>query len=173
MKPHSRNLHEHRLLWALLRDAPFGLVTTRSVSGLLTSRPLINVNAKGDIGDVLCFFVSSEHLWLRDLAVDANVNVAYTPAGAERCLSVSGRGRISGDVARQKRLWTPQWMSQFPQGPSDPTLRLFDVSIEVAQLLDVEAKNMWSLLSPAATPAPAFAASIRAVAPGVYVSANV
>ncbi len=146
MNDTCNNLLARRQLWALLREARFGLVTTRSRSGVLTARPLITHNGKGDIGDVLRFFVSSESLWLRDLAGDANLNVAYTAPSGDTCLSISGRGRVVRNVARQKRLWLPAAAAQFPLGPADPALRLLEVGIEVAQLLDT-ANQLLPLLS--------------------------
>ncbi len=111
-------------------------------------------------------------LWLRDVVVDANVNVTYTPASGNSFVSISGHGRVLRDVMRQKRLWLPQWQARFPLGPSDPTLRLFEVDIEMAQLLGVQANSVLSLLSPAAAPVHRSPASTRAAAPGVYARAN-
>lgn len=156
MNDTCNDLLARRKLWALVRESWFGLVTTRSRSGVLTTRPLTTHNGKGDIGDVLRFFVSSESLWLRDLAGDANLNVAYTAPSGDTCLSISGHGRVVRDVARQKRLWLAAAATQFPLGPADPALRLLEVDIEVAQLLDTQANQLLPLLpAQPGMPAPA------------------
>lgn len=123
-------------LWILLRRLSVGILTTRSPQGALTSRPLLTRNAKNDVGGVLRFFVSTDSLWVRDIALDPNVSVVYADLDREQFLAITGRARVKQCPASQQALWTPFAQREFPGGPLDPSLRLLEVDMASAIFQD-------------------------------------
>ncbi len=121
-------------LWIMLRRLRVGILTTRSPKGLMTSRPLLTANGKHDVGRVLRFFVSADHLWVRDIALDANVSVVYADVNQAQFVAVSGSARLMRNLSMQQSLWTPWAQRNFPDGPHDPMLRILEVDIELAVL---------------------------------------
>jgi general stress protein 26 len=121
-------------LWIMMRRLRVGILTTRSPKGLMTSRPLLTANSKNDVGLVLRFFVSADHLWVRDIALDANVSVVYADVNQALFVAVSGSARLIRNPLMQQKLWTP-WVQQgLPGGPLDPLVRILEIDVKFAVL---------------------------------------
>lgn len=118
--------------WVLVRQLRVGILTTRSARGLLNSRQVQTCNDKNDVGRVLRFLVSVDSLWVRDIALDPHVSLAYTNGVHDPFVSVSGEARITHCPAAQKGLWNAVAMRLFPRGPEDPLLRILEVHIDSA-----------------------------------------
>lgn len=119
-------------LWIVLRRLRVGILTTRSAKGLMTSRPLLTVNGKHGAGAVLRFFVSADHLWVRDIALDGNVSVVYADVDQAQFVSITGTARVVRNPSLQEALWTPWAQQNFPGGPLDPMLRILEVAMALA-----------------------------------------
>jgi len=121
-------------LWIMLRRLRVGILTTRSPKGRMSSRPLLTANSKHDVGLVLRFFVSADHLWVRDIALDANVSVVYADMSHALFVAVSGSARLIRNPSMQQSLWTPWAQQSSPGGPLDPMLRILEIDMEFAVL---------------------------------------
>lgn len=121
-------------LWIMLRRLRVGIVTTRSPKGRMSSRPLLTTNSKHDVGLVLRFFVSADHLWVRDIALDANVSVVYADVNHSLFVAISGSARLTRNPSMQQTLWTHWAQQRFPGGPLDPMLRILEIDMEFAVL---------------------------------------
>ena len=119
-------------LWIMMRRLRVGIVTTRSPKGRMSSRPLLTTNSKHDVGLVLRFFVSADHLWVRDIALDANVSVVYADVTHSLFVAVSGSARLTRNPSMQQTLWTHWAQQSFPGGPLDPMLRILEIDMEFA-----------------------------------------
>ena len=134
------------LLWEMIKDIRFGMLTHRHAGGMLHSHPLTTQNKSLDEGDLLYFFVSKTSELGQRLQVDGNVNVSYADTGKDSYISVSGQARISEDSATKARLFNAMAKAWFPGGASDPNLELVEIQIQHAEYWDVKESKMTQLL---------------------------
>ena len=111
----------------LIADITFATLTTRGPDGTLRSRPMVNQEmAKGG---PLWFFTGSDTYKASDIRNDPHVNVGYTDAVAQRCISVNGTARIINDRRKMRQLWRPAYARWLPLGIDDPDMALLEVEI--------------------------------------------
>lgn len=129
--------HEPRSLDDLVRAGDVAMLTTRSVTGALSSRPLTIAEVHGG---VLTFLVDVAAPWFLDIldvtaaagvgAMDVSsreVNVAIS-TGRNDWVSVRGRPAVSADATTIDRLWSPAAAAHF-DGRDDPGVRALQVSV--------------------------------------------
>ena len=116
-------------LWNDIKDCKFAMFTTRHANGHLHSRPMTMQNTTLDADDSLWFFMSRMSDPVAELAAEPSVNVAYSPPGDARWISVTGTALLleSGDKA--KSLWSRSADAWFSGGPTDPDLAVVQVRI--------------------------------------------
>lgn len=132
-------------LWALIKDMRFGMFTTQHADGHLYARPMTTQNQKIDEDDTLWFFMPRSGEPARDLAHDAQVNVAYASPDDDSYVSVSGTAEIVDDAATKRRLWSKLNEAWFPNGPDDPDVALVRVRISCADYWDVKSSKVVQL----------------------------
>lgn len=138
----------HDKLWDLIRGIRFGMLTSRTAQGHLTSRPLTTQNRSLDAeaDNSLWFFVSRSSEVAEEVAADGEVNVAYADPDKDCYVSVCGTVRLVDDPARVQALWSMQSKAWFPGGPTDPGLQLLQVRIGQAEYWDVKSNKVTQLL---------------------------
>jgi general stress protein 26 len=145
---------EHERLWEMIQGIRFAMLTSRSGSGVLRSRPLTTQNRELDAQALtLWFFVSRSSEVADDVRSDGAVNVIYSDPGKDRYVSIAGRAHALDDPRRVEALWSVPAKAWFPNGPSDPDLQLIAVDVEHAEYWDVKSSKMMQLLKMAAAAA--------------------
>ena len=134
--------HEMNKLWDMIKDIKFGMFTHRHADGVMHSQPLTTQNKSMDENDKLYFFVSRTSDVARQIALDNNVNVAYTDPHKDSYVSVSGKASLLEDMDKKQALWTPMTKAWFPGGPTDPEVALLQVHISHAEYWDVKDSKM-------------------------------
>jgi len=129
---------ERERLWSLIKDIRFAMFTARHSNGHLHSRPMTTQNKAIDEDSSLWFFMSRSREPVSDLALQAQVNVAYADPDSDRYVSVSGTAAVVEDMAKKRRLWSKLAEAWFPAGVEDPDLALVQVQITHASYWDVK-----------------------------------
>lgn len=136
----------HQVLWDLIKDTRFCMLSHRHTDGTLHSHPLTTQNK--DLGEDGClyFFVSRSSEVGRRLQQDGNVNLAYANVDKDTWVSVTGTARISEDMQKKKELFNVMAKAWFPGGVDDPNLELVEVKIEEAEYWNVKENKLLQLL---------------------------
>ena len=124
-------------LWALIKDIRFAMLTTKSRSGHLHSRPVTTQNKSLD-GGRLWFFIAAHGDPAAEIGDEHEVNLAYADPGDDKYVSVSGTAALVRDIEKKRELWNPMAKAWFPGGPEDPEVQLLEVTIEHAEYWDVK-----------------------------------
>jgi general stress protein 26 len=121
-------------LASLIEGIKIAMLTTRSPSGSLVSRPLGTQEVEFD-GD-LWFATSIDSPKVKEIEADPRVNVAYASSAKNTYVSVSGRAKVSQDRDKIDSLWSPAMKTFFPGGKDDSSLCLIHVEVESAEYWD-------------------------------------
>jgi general stress protein 26 len=107
------------------------MLVTRRPDGQLRARPL---TFAGEHDGLLCFSTSAESPKVAELSDDPRV--AVTMQDDSRYVSISGTAELSDDPALIEKLWREPWRVWFPEGKSDPELRILRVRPVLAEYWD-------------------------------------
>lgn len=107
------------------------MLVTRTAEGQLRARPL---SFAGEHDGLLCFSTSAESPKVTELSDDPRV--AITMQDESRYVSISGSAELSDDPALIEQLWREPWRVWFPEGKSDPALRILRVKPLLAEYWD-------------------------------------
>jgi general stress protein 26 len=135
----------HEVLWDLIKDTRFCMLSHRHADGSLHSHPLTTQNKALDEGTSLYFFVSRQSEVGQRLRQDGNVNLSYANPKDDTWVSVSGTARVVEDPQKQKDLFGVIDKAWF-DGPQDPNLELVEVRIEEAEYWNVKENKLLQLL---------------------------
>lgn len=115
----SASSSQAQRLRELIRDVKFAMLTTRSIDGTLSSRPMTTLQTEFD--GTLWFLAAADSLKAMDIEQRPKVNLGYTAPDSGRYVSVSGTARVLHDRAKARELWQPHFQAWFPGGPDDDT----------------------------------------------------
>jgi len=117
----------------LLQDFSVAMLTTRTQTGELRSRPMAvaEVDAHGDIW--LLTDRSSEKM--EEISRDSHVNV--TMQSSRKYVSVSGTAVADHDRDKISLLWKAAWTIWFPNGKEDPNLILIRIQGRTGEYWDM------------------------------------
>lgn len=135
----------HEVLWDLIKDTKFAMLSHRHSDGTLHSHPLTTQNKALDEGGSLYFFVSRKTEVGQRLQQDGNVNLAYANPGKDTWVSVTGHAVIREDLEKKKELFNVIAKAWFPGGPEDPDLELVEVVIDEAEYWNVKENKLLQL----------------------------
>jgi general stress protein 26 len=137
---------QQEVLWGLIKDTRFCMLSHRHTDGTLHSHPLTTQNK--DLGEDGClyFFVSRSSEVGQRLQQDGNVNLAYANVEKDTWVSVTGTARVSEDLQKKKELFNVMAKAWFPGGVEDPNLELVEVKIEEAEYWNVKENKLLQLL---------------------------
>jgi general stress protein 26 len=107
------------------------MLVTRTADGQLRARPL---TFAGEHDGLLCFSTSAESPKAAELTDDPRV--AVTMQDDSRYVSIAGTAELSDDPALIEKLWREPWRVWFPEGKSDPQLRILRVKPVLAEYWD-------------------------------------
>ena len=136
---------QHEVLWDLIKEQRFAMLSHRHTDGTLHSHPLTTQNK--DLGEdgILYFFVAKNTEVGQRLQQDGNVNLAYANPDDDTWVSVTGTARVLDDVAKKKELFNPIAKAWF-DGPEDPNMELVAVEIDEAEYWNVKENKLLQLL---------------------------
>jgi general stress protein 26 len=136
------------------------VLTTRSSTGILQSRPVAMQNRELDGFDFLWLFTQRESVQVEDLQWDSSVGIVFTDAPKGTYVVILGSAAVVGDIGRKRALWSPQAPSCFA-GPEDPGLALIRVRIIQADHWDVEKNSATRIFKLDNSPPPLKVAVVR------------
>ena len=116
----------------LLKGERFGFLTTITMDGRLTSRPMTLQEVEFD-GD-LWFFAERDSNPVEHVAASPQVNVGVGSGGT--WVSLTGDAVVVEDAAKKRELWNSAVEAWFPQGPDDDSVVLLKVQAESAEYWD-------------------------------------
>ena len=135
----------HKVLWDLIKDTRFCMLSHRHADGSLHSHPLTTQNKALDEGSTLYFFVSRKTEVGQRLRQDGNVNLSYANPKDDTWVSVTGMATILEDAQKKKDLFGVIDKAWF-DGPQDPNLELVEVRIDEAEYWNVKENKLLQLL---------------------------
>jgi general stress protein 26 len=116
----------------LMKGERFGFLTTITMDGRLTSRPMTLQEVEFD-GD-LWFFAERDSNPVRHITASPAANVGVGSGGT--WVSLTGDAVVVEDVARKRELWNSAVEAWFPQGPDDDSVVLLKVQADSAEYWD-------------------------------------
>jgi general stress protein 26 len=137
---------QHEVLWDLIKDTRFCMLSHRHADGTLHSHPLTTRNKELGEEGCLYFFVSRASAVGQRLQADGNVNLAYANPDKDTWVSVTGTARVLEDMEKKRELFNPIAKAWFPGGPEDPTMELVEVRIDEAEYWNVKENKLLQLL---------------------------
>ena len=135
----------HAVLWDLIKETKFAMLSHRHSDGTLHSHPLTTQNKALDEGGSLYFFVSRKTELGQRLQQDGNVNLAYANPKEDTWVSVTGHAVVLDDLAKKKDLFNTIAKAWFPGGPEDPDLELVEVRMDEAEYWNVKENKLLQL----------------------------
>ena len=142
MKPKT----DRELLWQLIKDLRFAMLTHRHPDGTLHAHPMTTQNRSLQEDGLLYFFVSRDSEVGQRLRTDGGVNIAYSDPAKDVYVSLAGEASVSEDSAMKQRLFNALDKAWFPGGWSDPNLELVQVRIRHAEYWNVKESKLTQLL---------------------------
>jgi len=127
----------------LLKGERFGFLTTITMDGRLTSRPMTLQEVEFD-GD-LWFFAERDSNPVQHITASPEVNVGVGSGGT--WVSLTGDAVVVEDTARKRELWNSGVAAWFPQGPDDDSVVLIKVEADSAEYWDTPGGRLATVLS--------------------------
>jgi general stress protein 26 len=135
----------------MVKEIRIAMLTTIGTDGKLHSRPMATQETPF-AGEVL-FLTGADSGKVEDIREDQEVNLTYS---GEKHLFVTmmGRAVISNDRALIAALWSPMYKAWFPDGATDPSIRVLRIKIEEAEYWSASSNSIvrnFEILARAAT----------------------
>ncbi|HYE40239.1 MAG TPA: pyridoxamine 5'-phosphate oxidase family protein [Ramlibacter sp.] len=138
--------HDREVLWDLIKDTRFCMLSHRHADGSLHSHPLTTMNKQLGAEGCLYFFVSRKTEVGQRLRQDGSVNLAYANPDKDTWVSVTGVARVLEDLEKKRELFNPMAKAWFPGGPEDPEMELVAVEIDEAEYWNVKDNKLLQML---------------------------
>lgn len=122
----------------LIEEISIGMLTTND-GGVFRSRPMDTQEIDAD--GTLWFLTGKDSHKDEEIAKDNRVNVSYASNSGSTYVSISGTGAISNDREKIAELWSPEHKAWFPEGKTDPNIRILKVDVEQAEYWDASSST--------------------------------
>jgi general stress protein 26 len=119
---------DRQALWDRVGKVRIGMLTTVNAGGTLNARPMTVRQVEPD--GTLWFFMAADSRVAEVVANDARVNASFANLDDSFFVSVVGRAFPIEDRQKVEALWSPLASAWFPEGPTDPNLRLLRVDAQ-------------------------------------------
>lgn len=139
------NAKHHEVLWDLIKETRFCMLSHRHGDGSLHSHPLTMQNKGLDEGALIWFFVNRNTEVGQRLRQDGNVNLSFANPKDDTWVSISGTARVLEDMEKKKQLFDVPMDKAWFQGPEDPDLELVEVHIDEAEYWNVKENKLLQL----------------------------
>src|ERR1700753_2464296 len=110
---------------SLIRHIRFAMLTTVAADGSMDSRPMATQDKDFD-GTVWLLTSGDSRKW-DEIADDSHVVLISADPDDAKYITLKGRGHVSRDQARIHELWNPMYKAWFPEGETDPQIRVLRV----------------------------------------------
>ena len=137
---------QHEVLWDLIKQTRFCMLSHRHADGSLHAHPLTTQNKTLGEDGRLYFFVSRKTEMGQRLREDGNVNLAYANPHEDTWVSVTGTAQVLDDPEKKRELFNTIAKAWFPGGAEDPDLELVEVQIDEAEYWNVKENKLLQLL---------------------------
>lgn len=137
---------QHEVLWDLIKETRFCMLSHRHPDGTLHSHPLTTQNDKLGEDGCLYFFVSRSTEVGQRLQHDGNVNLSYANPDKDTWVSITGTARVLEDAQKKRDLFNAMAKAWFPNGPEDPDIELVEVRIDEAEYWNVKQNKLLQML---------------------------
>ena len=127
----------------LINDIQTAMLTTID-GGVLRSRPMATQKAEFD--GTLFFLTGADTHKDEEIKKDNRVNVSYAEPSDNIYVSVSGTAQTYHDQAKIDELWNPFYKAWFPEGQTDPNIRVLKVTVEQAEYWDSSSSTIVHLV---------------------------
>ena len=127
----------------LIKDIQTAMLTTID-GGVLRSRPMATQEAEFD--GTLFFLTGADTHKDEEIKKDNRVNVSYADTSDNIYVSVSGTAQTYHDQAKIDELWNPFYKAWFPEGQTDPNIRVLKVTVEQAEYWDSSSSTIVHLV---------------------------
>ena len=136
----------HEVLWDLIKDTRFCMLSHRHADGSLHSHPLTMQNRSlPESHPAIYFFVSTQAEVGQRLRADGNVNLSFANVKDDTWVSITGTASVLEDARKKKELFDVIDKAWF-DGPEDPNLELVEVRIDEAEYWNVKENKLLQLL---------------------------
>lgn len=136
----------HEVLWDLIKDTRFCMLSHRHADGSLHSHPLTMQNRSLPEGNPsIYFFVSAKTEVGQRLRADGNVNLSFANVKDDTWVSITGTATVLEDAQKKKELFDVIDKAWF-DSPQDPSLELVEVRIDEAEYWNVKENKLLQLL---------------------------
>ena len=143
MKEEQRKSHE--VLWDLIKDTRFCMLSHRHSDGTLHSHPLTMQNKKLDESGYVYFFVSRKTEVGQRLRQDGNVNLSFANVKDDTWVSITGTAMVLEDPQKKKELFDVMDKAWF-DSPQDPEMELVAVRTDEAEYWNVKENKLLQML---------------------------
>ena len=122
---------EHRL-HELLEGFDTAMLVTHGANGSINARPMgaAEMSKSGE----LYFVTSAPSAKVREIQNDSDVTLIFQ--SNKTFVSLNGTAVVVKDAALVERLWSEAWKLWFPEGKTDPSIRLLRISPVDAEYWD-------------------------------------
>ena len=120
-------------VWEIIEKVGIGMLTTRH-DGCLRARPM---DARADREAGTLWFVTDVRGAKDDeIEADQEVGLVFIEPSERAYLSITGRARVIRDTSKAQAIWKKTDDVWWPEGPSDPHVRVLRVDPSMAELWD-------------------------------------
>lgn len=141
------NEHKHHeVLWNLIKETRFCMLSHRHDDGSLHAHPLTMQNRSLDEHQpCIYFFVSRKTEVGQRLRRDGNVNLSFANVKEDSWVSITGTAIVREDARKKKELFDLMDKVWF-DGPDDPEMELVEVRVNGAEYWNVRESKLLQLL---------------------------
>ena len=115
----------------LIEGIQFAMLTTADGNGSFDSRPMATQKVKFD--GTVWFLTAHDTRKVSELADDSHVALIYADPGNAKYVTVKGHARVFHDQQKIHELWNPMYKAWFPEGETDPQIRVLRVDVSEAE----------------------------------------
>jgi general stress protein 26 len=134
-------------VWEIAEKVTTCMLTTHA-AGRMRSRPM---HAMPDRAEGCLWFVTDDRGAKEDeIAAAPDVCLAFADNGSHTYLSLTGSAEMSRDAAKARELWSSEAQAWWPNGPTDPDVRLLRVVPDSAEFWDTRGNSITVALKLAA-----------------------
>jgi general stress protein 26 len=116
---------------SLIKHIRFAMLTTIAPDGTLDSRPMATQDTEFD--GTIWFLTPEDSRKVSEIADDSRVTLVYADPGDAKYITVKGHAQVSHDQAKIHELWNPMYKAWFPEGETDPGIRVLRVDVTEAE----------------------------------------
>ena len=125
----------------LIKDIRIAMLTTAGSDGSFASRPMATQKTD-EFDGTLWFLAQAGSEKTDEIRDDSHVSLIYADSGDAKYVTVKGRAFLGHDQAKIHEMWNPMYKAWFPEGESDPNIRVLRVDVTEAEYWEASASRL-------------------------------